>query len=79
MQGNLLLYRGKVRMRSDSVGVRPDEIDLSTATDAASARGNVTIQVLRVALRALACEELRGPKQRIALRCYRPRLQLQPF
>lgn len=48
LQGNVVLYRGNVRMRTESVEVRADEIDFNTVTRSASARGNVTIQVLSI-------------------------------
>jgi hypothetical protein len=48
LQGNLVLYRGNVQMRTDGVEVRADEIDFNTVTRTASARGNVTIQVLPI-------------------------------
>ena len=58
-QGNTVLYRGNVRMRTDSVEVQADAIDYNTVTRTANARGNVTIQVLPVVarMRPLAQEQ----------------------
>jgi len=48
MQGNVVLYRGDVRMKTESVEVHADELDFNTVSRTASARGNVTIQVLSI-------------------------------
>jgi Carboxypeptidase regulatory-like domain len=53
IQGNTVLYRGHVRMKTDSVEVQADEIDFNTVTRTANARGNVTIQVLRIVPRVV--------------------------
>jgi Carboxypeptidase regulatory-like domain len=47
-QGNTVLYRGNVRMKTESVEVHADAIDYNTVTRTANARGNVTIQVLPI-------------------------------
>ena len=52
-QGNTALYRGNVRMRTDGAEIRADEIDFNTVTRTASARGNVTIQVLTTGPRVI--------------------------
>ena len=46
VQGNTVFCRGNVRMKTDSVEIRADEIDFNSVLRTASARGNVTIQVL---------------------------------
>jgi hypothetical protein len=48
MQGPLVLYRGNVRMRTEGVEIRADEIDFNTVTRTASVRGTVTVRVLTV-------------------------------
>jgi len=52
-QGDTVLYRGNVRMRTDGAEIRADEIDFNTVTRTANARGNVTIQVLTTGPRVI--------------------------
>ena len=47
-RGELIQYRGNVRMTSSGMVVYADELDYNTATRSASARGSVTVRVLSI-------------------------------
>ena len=52
-QGVVVLYRGNVRMVTDGMELRADELDFNTTTLAADARGNVRVRVLPVTVRPI--------------------------
>jgi hypothetical protein len=56
-RGTVVLYKGNVEMKTDSVIVRADELDFDSTTQQADARGNVRIQVLPINARVLPLAE----------------------
>jgi lipopolysaccharide assembly outer membrane protein LptD (OstA) len=56
-RGSVVLYKGNVEMKTDSVIVRADELDFDSTTQQADARGNVRIQVLPINARVLPLAE----------------------
>ncbi len=53
VQGATTQYRGNVRMTTESIELRADELDFDGTTQTASVRGNVVVRVLPASVRVI--------------------------